>query len=116
MVKGQHCKNFINFTALKNTRRDMHKTRKPFSPTGNIKKPHLSQPKTFQKITLKGGPSKILLENIKKFKGHPLETEKISTQRRSGASQHMTKTSISLICVNIILIACVYIQQFNFVQ
>ena len=28
----------------------------------------------------------------------------------------MTKTSIILICVYIILIACVYIQQFNFVQ
>ena len=41
---------------------------------------------------------------------------KSSTQRRSGASQHMTKTSIILICVYIILIACVYIQQFNFVQ
>ena len=40
----------------------------------------------------------------------------IITQRRSGASQHMTKTSIILICVYIILIACVYIQQFNFVQ
>ena len=38
------------------------------------------------------------------------------TQRRSGASQHMTKTSIILICVYIILIACVYIQQFNFIQ
>ena len=40
--------------------------------------------------------------------------QKYLTQRRSGASQHMTKTSIILIYVYIILIACVYIQQFNF--
>ena len=40
------------------------------------------------------------------------------TQRRSGASQHMTKTSIILKMPKnrIYSIACVYIQQFNFVQ
>ena len=45
-------------------------------------------------------------------------TKGIITQRRSGASQHMTKTSIILKMPKnrIYLIACVYIQQFNFVQ
>ena len=52
-------------------------------------------------------------ENLKHYSHLPIQT---FTQRRSGASQHMTKTSIILICVYIILIACVYIQQFNFVQ